>query len=292
MDRKTILLTGASGFVGQRYITYNQDRYSIKSISLRSVKVADINFNQIDAVLHLAGKAHQMQKIDPQIYFDVNYGLTKQLADAAKAAGVTHFVFTSTIKVFGEYQKGVLSENSPCEPVNDPYGESKLKAEKYLQSIANDQFKVAIVRPPLIYGPAVKGNLIRFLHLGNSPWYLPFARIENRRTMVFIDNLIELFNRIIDTQGEGVFLAGDREPMSTTTLITEIRKGLGKSPKLFAMPTFLIQLLKALKPQLAIRLYGSLEMNTSSTNKRLNFEPPYTISEGIKVMVDDFLAKK
>ena len=283
---KTILLTGGTGFVGQRYIIYNKDRYIIKPISLQKKSVSEVSFKDIDIIVHLAGMAHQMQKIDNQIYFDVNYTLTKELADAAKAAGVKHFIFISTIKVFGEHQQGVLTEKSPCLPQNDPYGESKLKAEQYLQSIEDDNFIVSIIRPPLIYGPGVKGNLIRFLELGNKPYPLPFKNLNNRRTMVFLDNFIELINRIIDTKQSGIFLASDEIPISTEKLISEIRLNLGKKSNLFETPDFMKSMLSLVKPEFALRLFGSLEMDTSDSFKRLDFTPPYTIEQGIKSMVD------
>ena len=288
MPKKTILLTGASGFIGKRYVAYNADRYNIRPVSLQRTSVREVDFKGVDTVLHLAGKAHQMQKIDPQIYFDVNYGLTKGLAVAAQQAGVPHFVFMSTIKVFGEHQQGVLTLNSPCLPINDPYGESKLKAEEFLKTIDDDNFVVSIIRPPLVYGPSVKGNLIRFLHLGKKNVPLPFGGINNRRTMVFLDNLIALCNKIVETRQPGIFLAGDRQPISTTKLISEIRKNLNKQENLFPMPGIFLNILKKIKPELVIRLFGSLEMDTSTTNKRLNFTPPYTIEEGMKAMVNWF----
>ncbi len=281
-----LLLTGASGFVGQRFLIYNKEKYAISPVSLQRVAADAINYDGIDGIVHSAGMAHQMKKIEDQVYFDVNYTLTKQLADAAKAAGVKHFIFISTIKVFGEHQKAVLTENSPCLPTNDPYGESKLKAEKYLQSIEDNEFVVSIIRPPLIYGPGVKGNLFRFLELGNKPYPLPFKNIDNRRTMVFVDNFIELINRIIETKQSGIFLASDRSPISTEKLIGEIRLGLGKERNLFSISGFLRSVLAAFKPEFALRLFGSLEMDTSNSFKRLNYTPPYSIEQGIKSMVD------
>ena len=285
-NKKSIFLTGYTGFVGQRFLPYNTERYDIKPLSLKNEKISIIDFKGIDSIVHLAGKAHQMQKIDDQIYFDVNYTLTKELADAAKAAGVKHFIFISTIKVFGEHQQSVLTEKSPCLPQNDPYGESKLKAEKYLQSIEDDNFIVSIIRPPLIYGPGVKGNLIRFLELGNKPYPLPFKNLKNRRTMVFLDNFIELINRIIDTKQSGIFLASDESPISTEKLISEIRLNLGKKPNLFETPDYMKKMLGFVKPEFALRLFGSLEMDTSDSFKRLDFKPPYSIEHGIKSMVD------
>ena len=289
---KHLLLTGSSGFVGKRFVPFNKDRYQITSISLRKNKVSDIDWQGIDTVVHLAGMAHQMQKIDDQIYFQVNHELTKELATAAKAAGVPHFTFISTIKVFGEHHTQKLDENTACEPRNDPYGESKLLAENFLNSIQSPDFKVAIVRPPLVYGPGVKGNLIRFLDLAEKPFPLPFASINNRRTMVFLDNLIALINQITDTEASGLFLAGDRQPLSTTKLIQDMRIGMGKSPCLFTLPKSLVKVLSSFRPELAIRLFGSLEMDTTVTNKKLNFVPPFTIQQGIQSMVDWYKYEK
>jgi nucleoside-diphosphate-sugar epimerase len=283
--KPTILLTGATGFVGLRYVEYNKDIYNIRPLSLQKTKVADVDFSNIDAIVHLAGMAHQMQKIDPQIYFDVNFDLTKALAIEAKAAGVKHFIFVSTIKVFGEHHTTVLNEKSPCEPINDPYGQSKLDAEEFLKTLEDDNFTVAIVRPPLIYGPNVKGNLIRFLKLADTNYPLPFKGIDNRRTMVFLDNLIALLNTIVDKKSSGLFLASDAQPISTTYLISEMRRQMGKSPNLFTIPSLFTSILSKVKPEFALRLYGSLEMDATESNKKINFTPPYSIEQGIKTMV-------
>ena len=166
--QKHILLTGSSGFVGQRFVEYNQERYVIHSVSLRTTKVNDIDWKKYDSIVHMAGKAHQMEKIDDQVYFDVNYELTKQLADRAKREEVPHFVFVSTIKVWGDdYKNAHLKIETPCVP-DDAYGKSKLQAENYLQEIKTPDFKIAVVRPPLVYGPRVKGNMIRFMKLALS----------------------------------------------------------------------------------------------------------------------------
>ncbi|MEO1436741.1 MAG: NAD-dependent epimerase/dehydratase family protein, partial [Bacteroidota bacterium] len=270
-NQPNILLTGASGFIGLRYLEYNDGKYPIRTVSLQRTAVESVDFTAITTVIHMAGMAHQMQKIDDQIYFDVNFHLTQAFADAAKKAGVRHFIFFSTIKVFGEHHTEVLTLDTPCEPINDPYGQSKLDAERYLQEIQSDDFVVSIIRPPLVYGPRVKGNLIRFLHLGDKSFPLPFGGIKNRRTMVFLDNLIELCNHLSEQPVSGVFLAGDREPVSTTDLIRTIRTQMGKSPGLFPFPKPFIALLKMVKPEFAIRLFGSLEMDVKSTNQQLGF---------------------
>lgn len=282
---KHILLTGSSGFVGKRFVEYNNKHYTIHSVSLRTTKVADIEWKKYDTIVHMAGKAHQMEKIDDQVYFDVNYELTKQLADRAKQERVPHFLFVSTIKVWGDaYKNAHLKIDTPCVP-DDAYGKSKLQAENYLQEIKSPDFKVAIVRPPLVYGPGVKGNMIRFMKLAANPLPLPFGGIDNQRTMVFLDNLIELFNTIIDQKAEGIFLAGDKSPLSTSSLIESIQLNLKEKTGLFKLPGFAISILNFLKPELIKRLFYSLTIDTIETNKQLSFSPPFTSEYGIQQMV-------
>jgi nucleoside-diphosphate-sugar epimerase len=287
-----IIVSGPNGFIGQRLLENSVSNYNIIPISLRNTPINKIEFYNTHSIIHLAGLAHQMQKTNAKRYFDANYELTKELALAAKLAGVPHFVFISTIKVYGETSKSTLDEQSFCNPINDPYGQSKLEAEKFLQSIEDENFQVAIVRPPLVYGPGVKGNLARLMKLVDSWYPLPFGGIETRRSMVFVDNLIELINCIVENKASGVYLAGDKEPMTTSFLIREIRKNLGRNPNLFQFHGFLKSLLFKLKPEMANRLFSSLELDTSSTNGRLRFTPPCSPAYGIARMVDEYKKQK
>jgi len=282
---KKILLTGASGFVGQRFLSYNKEKYQTQSVSFRTKKVSEVNLEGIDTIVHLAGKAHQMQKIDDQIYFDVNYELTKALATKAKEQGVAHFVFISTIKVYGDnYKNAHLTLDKTCKP-DDPYGESKKQAEDFLRSIETETFKVGIIRPPLVYGPGVKGNMIKLLALAEKNLPLPFGGIENKRSMVFLDNLIELINTVVDQKASGTFFASDQQPLSTSRLIELIKIKLNKEGGLFKMPNFLLGILDKMKPALVKRLFYSLTVDTKETFQRLNYTPPYTSEYGIEQMV-------
>lgn len=288
-----VLLTGATGFVGKRYLEYKINSQKIKPLSFENWKESEVDiFKNIDTIVHLAGIAHRMEKTDPDLYFSINYRKTCVFADVAKKMGVRHFIFISTIKVFGEDQNQVLTIHSPCKPQNDPYGESKLQAENYLKSIEDENFVVSIIRPPLIYGPGVKGNLIKFLELGDMSIPLPFKDVKNKRTMIFLDNFIELVIRVIESKKGGLFLAGDRTVISTEYLISEIRKNLKKPASLFKLPSFLVSILTILKPELIKRLYGSLEMDTQSSDIKLEFTPPYSSEYGIKQMVDWYKSKK
>jgi nucleoside-diphosphate-sugar epimerase len=284
---KKIAVTGATGFVGKRFTAYNHKTFDIIPVSLREATVESLDLSDITAVVHLAGKAHQMEPIDDQVYFDVNYDLTRRLADKAKRQGVKQFVYISSTKVYGDDVRQVLNESSPCTPA-DAYGASKLKAEAYLQSIGSGSFKVAIIRPPLVYGPEVKGNMIRLLQLANKKYPLPFGRSGNARSMVFVDNLIELINTIIEQQEEGIFVAGDREPIATDRLILMIRKYLSNSNRLLSVPGPFRVVLRKLKPGLYTRLFGSFVVDNSSSNMRLHFTPPYTTEYGVEQMVKWF----
>jgi nucleoside-diphosphate-sugar epimerase len=284
-----ILVTGASGFVGKRLVAYNKEIFTIETISLQNDHWKTKDFSDFDAVVHLAGKAHEMSKIEDHIYFDVNYALTKSFFEKITADGVSHFVYISSTKVYGDDVQQELKENSDCHP-NDAYGESKWKAEQFLlqQTVAT----VAIVRPPLVYGPNVKGNMLKIMELCNSNKPLPFASIANKRSMVYVDNLIELINTILQKKAKGIFVAGDLAPISTTTLVTLIRNALGKKVNIFSIPQPLRTIIKRIKPSLYIRLFGSFYINNKQTNEQLNFIPKYTTQYGVEQMVNAFLNNK
>jgi nucleoside-diphosphate-sugar epimerase len=240
----------------------------------------------------MAGLAHQMVKTAPEKYFLANFDKTKELADLAKAAGVKQFIFISTIKVFGDAGLGILTENSVCLPTDDPYGESKLKAEQYLRAQADENFKVSIIRTPLVYGPGVKGNLQKMLELCDSGKFLPFKNIRNRRTMIYVDNLVELINHLIDHNLEGLVLAGDKEPITTEQLVKSMRKHMARPVRLFSIPAPARYLIKILRPDLHTRLFGSLEMDVAFSYKKIGFEPSFSMDKGIGEMVRYYTKNK
>jgi nucleoside-diphosphate-sugar epimerase len=275
-----VLVTGASGFVGKHLLHYNNNgRYNLRTVSLKSTNVESCLIENIDVIIHLAGKAHEMNKIDDKVYFDTNYLLTAQLADKAKKAGVKHFIYISSTKVYNDEQGMVLDETSACEP-SDAYGKSKLKAEQYLQTVADKNFRVAIIRPPVIYGAGVKGNILKLLKLCDSNKPLPFLRVNNQRSMVFINNLLELMFTIIDQRAEGIFIAGDAQPLSTSKLISLIRTNLNRQQRLFYLPEVFRIIIKNANSALYNRLFGSFVINNHSSNTKLNFSPPYQPEEG------------
>ncbi len=282
-----VIVTGASGFIGKRFVEYNKLKFEIIPISIKDKIISDLNLQNADVIVHLAGKAHEMSPIDDNIYFQVNYELTKQLAERAIQEKVPHFIYFSSTKIYGDELNTVLNEYSSPNP-NDAYGKSKLQAEFFLKTVNSENFKVAIIRPPLVYGPEVKGNMIKLLELANKKIPLPFGNINNKRSIVFIDNLIELINKIINKKASGIFIAGDQEAISTTTLLSLIRKHLNNQNKLISIPFFIRQIIKRIKPGLYIRLFDSFIIDNSETNNKLNFMPPYTTDYGINCMTQWF----
>ena len=281
-----VLLTGATGFVGQHFLQYNKSKYTITAVSVRKNKPLP-SLSDIDVVVHLGGKAHEMQSLPDEVYFTANAELTKQLAMAAKAAGVQHFIYVSSVKVYGNIVSENIDENTFPNP-DDAYGRSKLLGEQYVQELNDDNFIVSIVRPPLVYGSYVKGNMLKLLHLAQKQIPLPLGNINNKRSIVFVDNLLALINQIIQTKRSGVFIAGDKEPVSTTLLISLIRKYSGKKKNLIYIPDWMQAVIRKLRYSLYIRLFGSFVISNSLTNKKLNFEPPYSTEEGIRNMVNWF----
>ncbi|MFY7964963.1 MAG: NAD-dependent epimerase/dehydratase family protein [Chitinophagaceae bacterium] len=282
-NKKKILVTGANGFIGKRFIEYNNERFDIVTLSLRDESYKTFDFTSFDSIVHLAGKAHDMNCKDDSEYYKINVDITKTLATKAKANGVKHFVYISSVKVYGNEDRGLITEKSECTP-EDAYGKSKLEAEQFLKTLQNENFKVAIVRPPMVYGKGVKGNMDKLIALCNKNYPLPFGNIGNLRTMVFVDNLIDLLNTIINLQAQGIFIPGDKKPISTDDLIIMIRKALGKQPKLITIPKFLRSIIKKFKPALHKRLFGSFVIDTKNTNAILNFVPPYSTEFGIELM--------
>jgi nucleoside-diphosphate-sugar epimerase len=283
-----ILLTGAGGFVGTRFLEYNRNRFEITAISLRTDDWQEKDFTGFDAVVHLAGKAHEMSRIDERIYFDINTTLTKKLFQKAAVAGIKHFIYISSVKVYGDFPQSILNESSACLP-GDAYGKSKLEAENFLLQESGKQCTVAIVRPPLVYGPGVKGNMISLLRLCARNIPLPFKESGNRRSMVFVDNLVALLNSIIEKKASGIFLAGDAAALSTGELVALIRKAMNKKTRLFHLPGIAKKAIQKLRPALYTRLFGSYELDTGNGFKRLSFNPPYTTEEGIGQMVHWYL---
>ena len=288
--KRTIVVTGASGFIGTGFIKRYSSHHKVKTVKLREQVIENIDFKDVDTILHLSALVHQMNNVDDSLYFKINRDTTLELAKHAKNAGVKHFVFMSTVKVYGEYTKENLpfDENSQCNPT-DSYGKSKLEAEKGLRSLEDTSFKVSIIRPPLVYGKNVRANMLKIINLTYRHKVLPFGGINNIRSIVFLDNLLSLINEVVIQQKVGVFIAKDELSISTTNLIQIIAKTLNKKIYLIKSPSLLIRILKYFKPTIYNRIYGSLELEDTFTRNELNYTPPFSTEEGINYTVNWYL---
>ena len=278
-----ILVTGSNGYVGNSFINQYKNKYSFEKFSLLNENLESISFNCIDIVVHCAALVHQKVEQPYEKYYEVNVEYPLKLAKLAKQNGVKQFIFISTIAVYGEDLEK-LNENTICNPIT-PYGKSKLEAEKQLLELNNEDFVVSIIRPPMVYGKNAPGNIDSLIKLVKKLPIIPLGKIENKRSFISIQNLCHIIDEIISKQKSGVFLTSDDEPISTTKLCELISKNLDKKIYLVKIP-FFESLLKTLKPSFHKRLYGSLEVDNSITKEKLNLKNPYSVEDGIKLMLD------
>lgn len=247
-----ILITGVHGFVGSNLVESlkrDNEIYGLDIVSperegvIRTFSWDELGkLPEIDAVIHLAGKAHDTKnKAAADEYFKVNTGLTQRIFDYFIASGAKKFVFFSTAKAAADRVEGVLTEDVLPSPVG-PYGESKIKAEKYIlaQPVPAEK-QVYILRPCMIHGPGNKGNLNLLYEVVSKgiPW--PLGAFENRRTFTSIENVCFAVNGLLTKDVEsGIYNMGDDEPLSTNELVEIICQVLGKKPNVWRLPKYFI----------------------------------------------------
>lgn len=292
MKKKTLMITGASGFIGSNFIKKYESEYNIVPVCLIENKPEDLDYTGVDTILHLAALVHQMKGAPEEKYFEVNTDLTRRLATTAKGKGVKHFVFYSTVKVYGfdgelSNHNFILTENSLCNP-NDPYGASKYEAEKILNSLQDENFKVAMVRPPMVYGEGVKGNMLSLMKLINILPIIPFDYDNNKRSIISTENLLYLTHLIIKNQADGVYLGTEGNPVSIKEIAESIEKGLGKKKINIKFPSFIFKLLCKIKPNIMVRLYGTLAFKQEDNYKKINYRSKDSMDMQIKIMIGDY----
>jgi UDP-glucose 4-epimerase len=243
----------------------------------------------VGVVMHLAARVHIMQDdtVDPlKEYRRVNVGGTEALARAAANQGVRRMVFVSTAKVNGESTSGrSFTEGDPPDP-QDPYAVSKWEAEEALRSVAaRTGLEVAIVRPPLVYGPGVRANFLRLMRLVERGIPLPLPDTKNRRSLIGVENLADFLVRCVSHPGAAneTFMVSDGEDVSTRELIARLARALGGSARFLPVPEFAVRLAARLvgKEAAVDRLLGSLVISSDKARQTLGWEPPVALDSGL-----------
>lgn len=259
--KKTLMITGASGFIGSNFIKRYKVEYNIIPVDLIKEKPEDLNYKGVDCILHLAALVHQMKGAPREKYFEINTELTRRIAESAKKAGVKHFVFYSTVAVYGTHgyfdHTKILDINSPTNP-KTPYAESKLEAEKILLNMRENQFEITILRPPMVYGNNCPGNMKKLEKLVDVFPILPFGNDKNKRTIVHVGKLLEITNEVIKNSMKGVIIPKDEKDVSIKEIVCKIIKKRKKKTYLIRMSKIMVNILYKIKPSAIESLYGSL----------------------------------
>jgi nucleoside-diphosphate-sugar epimerase len=313
----SVLVTGVNGFVGQALTRYlmmsgmkvvgavrNNASMLCHAEGLDFIEVGEINaltnwvkaLTGVDAVIHLAARVHVMQEAssDPLAEFrKVNVAGTERLAREAASAGVRRFVYVSTIKVNGEQTERVPFTETDLPNPQDPYGISKWEAERMLQRVAQETgLEVVIVRPPLVYGPQVRGNFLRLLNLVKRGMPLPFGAINNCRSLIYLGNFVDALKVCLThpNAANKIFLVKDAEDVSTPRLIRVLAEALGKNAQLLPVPPSWMRMAGGLagKSGEVERLLGSLVLDDSAIRRELGWKPPFSMREGLRETAEWF----
>lgn len=226
---KKILITGANSYIGtsfEKYIKDNfSDQYQVDTIDMIDGSWREKSFAGYDSVFHVTGIAHQKEtKENAHLYFEVNRDLAVEVAKKAKDEGVGQFIFLSSMSVYG-MDTGVITRETKPNPKTN-YGKSKLQAEEQIVVLRDKTFKVCVLRPPMVYGDGCKGNYQTIVKIVRK--FPVFPRVNNKRSLVNINNLVLFVKNLVDENGDGLFFPRDKEYIRTIDLAKEIAKEKGK----------------------------------------------------------------
>lgn len=278
---KKILITGANSYIGTSFEKYMQqfgEEYQIDTISLKdeSWKVKD--FSKYDSLIHLAAIVHQ-KETNEKIYYDVNRDLAIEIAEKSKNEGIQQFIFFSTMAVFG-VENGIITNETPLNPKN-AYGKSKLEAEKLIYNQRTKEFKVAVLRPPMIYGPDCAGNYPKLAKLARTTPIFP--KLINKRSMLFVGNLHSLLKKLVDEGSGGFYHPQNNEYVNVSDLVRTIADV--NNHRIIIIPGFnrALMLLSKVLPTLK-KISASLYYNISLSKniKDLNLNDRKSFYESIR----------
>lgn len=280
---KKILITGANSYIGQsleNWLEKSQGDYQVDTLDMINPAWKEYDFSPYDSIFHVAAIVHKNEKnLNQDLYDKVNRDLPIELATLAKKAGVAQFIFLSSMSVYGNNEE-VITKSTKENP-STYYGKSKLAAENGLKKLADDSFNLLILRPPMVYGPNATGNYTRLSKL--SKLTVAFPKINNNRSMIFIDNLMEFIKQAIDRELSGLSFPQNKEYVTTSTLVKTIRQANGKK-------TLLTSIFNPILNQLTgigqfNKLFGNLVYDQGLSQEAfdyivVNFEESIRKSEG------------
>ena len=262
---KKILITGKNSYVGssvKKYLAQWPNEYFVEEISVRGDEWKKLDFSKYDAIFHVAGIAHvDVKKADEKtkkLYYTVNTNFAEEVAKKAKKDGAKQFIYMSSAIVYGDSapigKEKIIRKNTKPAPTNF-YGDSKLQAEIKLDELKSKDFKVAILRPPMIYGEGCKGN---YQELRKLALKLPiFPKVKNERSMIYIKNFAEFVKRTIDNDYDGVYCPANKETIATYEIVKEIAKCNNKKILMVPGCGWMLKIMSHLTP-LVNKAFGSM----------------------------------
>ncbi|MCC5894472.1 MAG: NAD-dependent epimerase/dehydratase family protein [Alkalibacterium sp.] len=252
---KKVLITGKNSYIGtslEKWLMKTPGEYQVESIDMRGDSWQSKDFSKFDVVFHVAGIAHIKEtKDNKDLYYKVNKDLVYETAKKSKDDGVNQFIFLSSMSVYG-VENGVIKRNTKPKPLGS-YGKSKLEAEEMISALEDTVFKIAILRPPMIYGKGCKGNYSKLSKLAKKTPVFP--NVNNIRSMIYIDNLSEFVKCIIDDENRGLFFPQNKEYVNTSELVSFISSANEKT--LFKLKIY-APILKVFKSEIFNKVFGDL----------------------------------
>jgi len=276
---KKILITGANSYIGtsfEKYIKENYpDEYIVDTVDMIDGSWREKSFAGYDSVFHVAGIAHsdggKTSEEKAKLYYAVNTNLTIETAQKAKEDGAKQFIFMSSAIVYGNSapigKNKIITKDTPVAPANC-YGDSKVQAENGLNELADDNFKVVILRPPMIYGKGSKGNYPTLAKFAKKSPFFPY--VKNERSMLYIGNLVEFVRLMIENEESGVFFPQNAEYSNTSQMVKEIGAVHGKKVRLVKGFTWVLKILSAFT-RLINKAFGSLTYEQSMSEYRQEY---------------------
>lgn len=303
MHKQAVVITGSSGFVGQNLLQYLKN-YQVTGLNRQQLtnptpdSYRDEQFNHSEAIIHLAGKAHDLKKTsNPDEYYQVNYELTKKLYDAFLKSDAKKFIFISSVKAAADSVDGMLTEEHEPSPQTD-YGKSKLMAEQYIQAQELPEGKsYYILRPCMIHGPGNKGNLNLLYQFVQKGIPYPLAAFENKRSFLSIENLSFVIEQLLKKDiKSGVYNVADDEALSTNEVVKILAQASHKKAKLWKIPSTFIKMLANVGDVLRLplnserlqKLTESYVVSNAKIKAALEISLPVNTTEGLMITAKSF----